>query len=753
MSWLGSRLLAGTRWALAKVFRGLFLLFVHTIYRKRVVGLENVPKRGAALLVCNHVSWLDALFLGLSIRRPIRFLVWTPYTQVRLLRLILWAFRSIPIAAEAGPRAIVKSLREASAALANGELVCIFAEGSITRTGFILPFQRGLEQVVKRSPAPIIPACLDRVWGSIFSYQGGKLLWKRPQRIPYPVTVAIGKPLPAATPAWQVRQAVQVLQADCFNLRKRRRKPAHRQFVRMACRHPFRSCMIDVMSKRKLNYGKTLTGAILLSRRLAPMLGTTPMVGLYLPTTLGGALANIAVALLGKTAVNLNYTASTEAIQSAVRQCNIRHVITAKAFREKQKHDLGPGVELIYLEDILATVTNLQRALTYLGILLRPGWWTEYVTLGLGRHNNDDIATVIFSSGSTGDPKGIVLSFHNVVSNVESMVQAIDPVPTDRILGILPFFHSFGYTVTLWLPLMIGASVAFYPDPRQAKEIGEACRRYGGTLVLATPTFLRLFYRRCDLDDFRSARLLITGAEKLPQPLAREFEEKFGVTPLEGYGCTELSPVVSCNVPNWERDGQRQIGHKPGTIGQPIPGVAVKIADPDTWQPLPPGQNGMLLVYGPNVMVGYLNRPEVTREAIRDGWYVTGDLARLDEDGFITITDRLARFSKVGGEMVPHQRVEDEIHRILSTTERVAAVTGVPDERKGERLVVLHTPLNGLNPQQLHQKLTGSGLPNLWLPGAKSYFEVQELPVLGSGKLDLQKVKKLALELSTQTSE
>jgi acyl-[acyl-carrier-protein]-phospholipid O-acyltransferase/long-chain-fatty-acid--[acyl-carrier-protein] ligase len=208
--------------------------------------------------------------------------------------------------------------------------------------------------------------------------------------------------------------------------------------------------------------------------------------------------------------------------------------------------------------------------------------------------------------------------------------------------------------------------------------------------------------------------------------------------------------VVSVNVPNWEQNGYRQIGNKPGSIGQPIPGVAAKVVDPATYEPLPCGQDGLLLVYGPNVMVGYLNRPEATREVVRDDWYVTGDIARMDEDGFITITDRLSRFSKIGGEMVPHQRVEDEIHAILQTTDRVCAVTGVPDERKGERLVVLHMPFNGLNLHQLHQRLAGSGLPNLWLPDLKGFYLVPELPVLGSGKLDLQKVKKLAMELSAK---
>jgi acyl-[acyl-carrier-protein]-phospholipid O-acyltransferase/long-chain-fatty-acid--[acyl-carrier-protein] ligase len=296
------------------------------------------------------------------------------------------------------------------------------------------------------------------------------------------------------------------------------------------------------------------------------------------------------------------------------------------------------------------------------------------------------------------------------------------------------------------VPLQVGASVIFHPDPRQGKEIGELSRKYGATIFVATPTFLRICLRRCDPGDFKTLRILMCGAEKLPQALADEFQQKFGVRPLEGYGCTELSPAAVVNVPDWEQRGVRQVGNKPGSIGQPLPGVAARIVNPETFEALPPGQEGLLLIYGPNVMKGYLNRPEATREAIRDGWYCTGDIAKYDEDGFITITDRLSRFSKIGGEMVPHQKVEDELHVILGTTERTCVVTGVPDESKGERLVVLHLALNGLDVHQLWQKLNSRGLPNLYIPKERDFYQIPELPILGTGKVDLKRIKEMALE-------
>jgi acyl-[acyl-carrier-protein]-phospholipid O-acyltransferase/long-chain-fatty-acid--[acyl-carrier-protein] ligase len=356
---------------------------------------------------------------------------------------------------------------------------------------------------------------------------------------------------------------------------------------------------------------------------------------------------------------------------------------------------------------------------------------------------------VIFSSGSTGDPKGVMLSHRNIAANCESMIQAIDPRPSDRLLGVLPFFHSFGYTVTLWVPLQVGASIVFHPDPRQAKEIGDLCRNHKCTIFLTTPTFLRLIYRRCEKGDFDSLRVLMCGAEKLPQPLAKDFEEKFGIQPLEGYGCTELSPAAIVNVPDWEEGGAKQIGNKPGTIGRPIPGVAAKIVQVETSEPLGPGQDGLLLVYGGNVMAGYLGKEQVTQESIHDGWYVTGDIAHYDEDGFITITDRLARFSKIGGEMVPHQKIEDELQAIAKSNDRIFVVTAVPDEKRGERLVVLYTPLpNGMDVRQLCRHLGERGLPNLWVPGERDFFPITEIPVLGSGKIDLKRVKDMALEMT-----
>jgi acyl-[acyl-carrier-protein]-phospholipid O-acyltransferase/long-chain-fatty-acid--[acyl-carrier-protein] ligase len=335
----------------------------------------------------------------------------------------------------------------------------------------------------------------------------------------------------------------------------------------------------------------------------------------------------------------------------------------------------------------------------------------------------------------------------------------------DCVLGILPFFHSFGFTGTLCLPAVLGVGAVYYPNPLDAKTIGPLVREYEITFLLATPTFLQLYLRGCSAEDFGSLRVVMTGAEKLPERLATAFEEQLGIRPLEGYGCTECAPAVAVNTNDFRRAGFRQVGMKRGKIGHPMPGVSVRIVDPQTMEPLSVGQPGLMLVYGPNVMQGYLGKPEKTAEVLLSGpqvsrtaslvtdpsrsgrWYVTGDIAAIDEDGFLQITDRLSRFSKIGGEMVPHIKVEERLHDLAGTTEQTFVVAGVPDEKKGERLVVLHK-LPDEKLKAVLEKLAQSDLPNLWKPRPDQFYHVDSFPMLGTGKLDLRKVKELAAEMA-----
>lgn len=467
-------------------------------------------------------------------------------------------------------------------------------------------------------------------------------------------------------------------------------------------------------------------------------------VGVLLPPSNGGAIVNAALALAGRVAVNLNYSVTSEVLNGCVRRAGIRRVLTSR--RVMDKLGLEIDAEIVYLEDFKAKVTTTDKAIAAAMAYATPLPVLQRM-LGVDKHTLDDELTVIFTSGSTGEPKGVVLTQRNIMSNVVGIEEVIHLDSGDVMLGVLPFFHSFGYTVTLWGPLTLDIHVAYHFSPLDAKQVGKLAGARGATILLATPTFLRSYLKRCTKEDFAKMDVVVAGAEKLPPALSDAFEEKFGVRPVEGYGATELAPLVSVNVPA-SRSRTSLVDSREGSVGQPVKDVQAKIVHPETFEPLPTGEEGMLLITGPNLMKGYLHDQEKTGNVIRDGWYVTGDIARLDDEGFIHITGRESRFSKIGGEMVPHVLVEEAIQSFLAPdddAEPVAVVTAVPDEKKGERLVVVHLPIDQ-PPKAICEHLASQNLPNLWIPSPDAFLQVEELPLLGSGKLDLKGLAKLALE-------
>jgi acyl-[acyl-carrier-protein]-phospholipid O-acyltransferase/long-chain-fatty-acid--[acyl-carrier-protein] ligase len=354
-------------------------------------------------------------------------------------------------------------------------------------------------------------------------------------------------------------------------------------------------------------------------------------------------------------------------------------------------------------------------------------------------------AVLLFTSGSTGEPKGVVVSHRNVVGNVSQFRQLLDATEDDAILASLPFFHTFGSTVTLWYPLIEGVPIVTYPNPLEAAKNAGLIERYKLTLLLATPTFLRGYLRKVEPDKLRSLRLVITGAEKLPLELAKNFEERFNQRVFEGYGLTETSPVVSVNLPEPQptKPGEQvQPSSRLGSVGKMAPGIAAEIREPETDRKLSLHETGMLWLRGVNIFEGYLHDPERTGDVLQGGWLKTGDLGRFDEDGFLYIEGRLSRFSKIGGEMVPHEAIESKIVDLLGLSgrdERPIAIMGVQDEAKGEALVLLSVVEVDL--AQLRKKLHETGVPNLWIP--KHVRRVESIPVLASGKLDLKKCREL----------
>ncbi|MFB3921482.1 MAG: AMP-binding protein [Terriglobia bacterium] len=718
-------------------------LLTHTIYRIQTRGLECLPARGGALLVCNHVSYIDPFLLGAPMWRYIRFIMLRRMYQKPFIHWFAKRMGAIPIDEDDPPRKIVESLREAQSRLRAGELVCIFAEGAMTRTGNILRFRRGLERIVRGTGAPIVPAHLDRVWGSIFSFERGRYFTKWPRRLRYPITVSFGPPLPPNATAFQARQAVVQLGASAFAHRDSTQRALPELFLNTAKRNWRRFAMADSLG-RNLSFGQALVGAMLFRRLIRERFRDDKMVGTLLPPMVPSALLNIGISLAGRIPVNLNYTSSSEALGAAIERCQIRTIFTSEKLLEKFSIEKRPG--MVMIEEVGRDFSKRDKALAYLLARLLPRFvlrrWLLPRASGL-----DSLATVIFSSGSTGVPKGVMLSHRNIVSNIEGIQQAISVDRHDCLLGILPLFHSFGFTAGLWLPMVCGLGVVYHTNPLEARRIGELCRKHRVTILVTTPTFCWSYVRQCSREEFGSLRIAVVGAEKMKPELGRAFKEKFGLEVYEGYGCTELSPVVAVGRPDYSDPDQTQVGHKPGTVGHPIPGVAVSVVNPDSFEDLGPDRDGLLLVKGPNVMVGYLGEPEKTRQVLReDGWYVSGDIARIDEDGFITITDRQSRFSKIAGEMVPHIRVEEALQKALGTSEPRVVLTSVPDAQKGEKLVVLHVELPA-SVDEILARLRDSGLPRLWLPRKENFYQIEAIPFLATGKLDLQRVKETAQRL------
>ncbi|MEZ6064249.1 MAG: acyl-[ACP]--phospholipid O-acyltransferase [Planctomycetaceae bacterium] len=732
----------------AAALRFVMWLMTHTIYRVRVEGQQNIPEHGGALIVANHVSFVDGLLMLTSTSRMVRFIVYADYTEKPLLRWMAKTMGVIPIKASSGARAIMQSIQSAREAVEQGEVVCIFPEGSISRNGTMQSFNRGMLKIVQGTGAPIIPAHLHGLWGSIFSFAGGKFFWKRPRRVPYPVRILFGTPIADPESVHQVRQAVERLGTESELMDRERRLIPVRQFIRQCKRRRSLPKIAD-SSGIELTGARTLAGALAMRRVLEREVfqADERAIGLLLPPSVGGALANLAVTLSGRTTANLNYTLSDDVLNFCVKEAGIRHVLTSRKFIERKPVDLQ-GAEFVYLEDIKEQIGPVDKALAGAAAYVLPAAAIDRL-LGLHKIAHDQPATIIFTSGSTGEPKGVVLSHANVAANIASVDQLLNLSTDDCLLGVLPFFHSFGFTVCLWLVMCFDARGVYHYNPLDAKMIGSLAEKHAMTILLATPTFLKMYLKRCTKEQFHKLNLVVVGAEKLPPDLGKEFEEKFGIYPTEGYGTTELSPVAACNVPVERLLDKSQIGAKPGTVGRPIPGVSARIVDPDTFADRGTDTEGLLLVRGANVMSGYLNHPEKTAEVIRDGWYVTGDFARIDNDGFIEITGRMSRFSKIGGEMVPHIRIEQELMRLVDADggrddpELKVAVTAVPCPNKGERLIVLHKPL-AMPIDELLKGMQSAGLPNLWLPSKDSFIEVESIPILGTGKLDLRGIKDVA---------
>ena len=505
--------------------------------------------------------------------------------------------------------------------------------------------------------------------------------------------------------------------------------------VRGLSRRATRVVLVDGgMGGRQLKAGLLLGAGLALARRIKRE-ETGSRVGIVLPPGAGGAIANLACVLAGKTPVNLNFTSGRAASDSAIRQSGLKTVITARAMEEKLGEHFPAADRKLDLGNMLQEGKPEVLVWSILALILPTGLLAQLA--GVSREGGDREAGLLFTSGSTGEPKGVVLTHRNILSNLTQIEGVLGDLKLGSVLGCLPLFHSFGFTVTLWWPLTGGPKVVTYPSPLDPQALGAVIAEHAVDLVVTTPTFLRTLMRRAGQEKLGKLRMVVTGAEKLPDSLRREFEQKIGVKVYEGYGMTEGSPVIAVNRPGAQKEG---------TVGRPVRGVEIRTVEEETGKVLLPGEAGILEFRGPNIFPGYLERPDLTEKVLRDGWYHSADFGRVDADGFLTIEGRRARFSKIGGEMVPHGLVEEHLLAWLKSKGvfheglQELMVTSVEDSKKGESLVVLHSC--PINPTEAEKALRDAGVPNLWIP--KKFIQVKAVPILASGKLDLAAGRKMA---------
>lgn len=515
-------------------------------------------------------------------------------------------------------------------------------------------------------------------------------------------------------------------------------------------KHGRANYVIDGKDNSKVGFDGILAAAIALSKYIKAET-KKQRVGIVLPPCTAGLIANVAVVLAGKTPVNLNFTAGRASVESAIKQSDLDRFLTADTFvRKMQGFPWPPTKQLVLLERLMPTLKGKISVWWALSKLLPTSLLAS--VLGVPRKGGNKEALLLFTSGSSGEPKGVMLTHRNLVANVSQFGTRLNRKSTDSILGCLPLFHSFGCTVTLWYPIICGLNVVYYPSPLEIKKLAELVEKHKVTVMIATPTFLRGYLRGVNREQLASIDLCVTGAEKLPQAVAEAFESRFGKVVLEGYGLTETSPVSNVNLPEIEAPADIHLtmpAGRAGSVGQLLPGLAVRITHVETGEPLPLHQSGIIWFKGPNVFTGYFNDPKRSAEVLDEhGWFRTGDVGRVDMDGFLYIEGRLSRFSKIGGEMVPHETVEETIVRTLGlegeSTRRVAVV-GVPDIDKGEALIMLTSMPGGPEHQeivQLRYRLIDKGVPPLWIP--KKMIRVVEIPVLASGKLDVKSCEKIA---------
>jgi len=748
--------LIGTLYTIYKLpqslVRYLTAFFFSSRYKVQVQGFDKIPSQGGVLLLGNHISWLDWAILQIACPRPVRYVMHRTIYKKWYLKWFFDFFGVIPISGGHSKTALTKI----GNLLKQGEVVCLFPEGSISRNGQLGEFKKGYELAVKEleeTDAVIVPFYLRGLWGTFFSRSNERLQQIRKQGWRNDVIVAFAHPISIKTTTVQIKSAVFDLSIEAWQEHTRCLEDIPHAWISQVKREPKRRCLIEAKGGLELNAISALTGAIGFSK-LIKKNSPEQNIGLLVPTSVGGLLVNMAALIGGKTVVNLNYTANINALISALHAADLKTIYTSSQFIKKLNQrgiDLTPlldKVKVLYLEDLKQQISTAQKIRILLSIRLFSASVLKRIYCASA--DLEKTAAILFSSGSEGKPKGVMLSHRNMIANIKQVSDVMDPQNEDVLMATLPLFHAFGITVTGIMPLLEGVPVVTHPDPTDVVNISKAIAQNKATLFCATSTFLRFFIKNKRVHPLMLAdlRLVIAGAERLNPEVREAFKLKFNKEIYEGYGTTECTPVASVNIQDRldTSDWRVQIGQKIGTVGLPLPGSSFRIVDPNSMQTLEAEEDGLILIGGTQVMQGYLNDPEKTAEVIieLDGvrWYKTGDKGHLDRDGFLTIIDRYSRFAKIGGEMISLGAIEQNIMPKLNNEDEILAIA-IRDEKKGEKVVLLY--VGESTEADINEVIKQADLNTLSKPS--KIIKVEVIPKLGTGKTDFNQAKQLVLDL------
>lgn len=757
--------------------KALVKVWLRVTYRLHKIGVDNIPKEGPVLLLGNHFTFIDALLIYCTSSRPVRFIADTDFLPKKnfLAKYVTRALNTIQFK-PGNRKSAVQMIRAAQEGLQNGEVICIFPEGALTRDTQVRAFQNGFLAILKKNPEiPIVPFGIVGFYGSRFSYAKMKG-YKAPRT--YRPCVIYGQPydLKAARDAGhsnaQISQRllhiVQELCVDACDFNKHPENvfllPPARAAIRSLRRYDKNKLFLADSTGKEVTSRRALLEILVLRNVCHRLCGKDKHVGVLLPTSVASVLVNAALTFDNRIPVNLNYTLTNEVLDYCINKVGVKKVLASSQLLKKLPK-LQLNAEMLILEKLAKTAIRPSDKLYAAFLSFLPTCLLERI-LGITKQKLSDTNTIVFTSGSTAMPKGTVLTNMNIIANCLSLLQVARPEKNDSIYGTLPFFHAFGYTVTLWFPLTQTHSCIYHFNPLDYKVVGATAKKYRPTLMVSTPTFARTYLRKCDSDDFSSINFPITGAEKTPKDLNEGWKEKFGYELNEGYGATETAPVSCVNTPTLRKPDNITPYHIDGAVGRANPNFVVKVVNSETGEEMPPNEPGMLYVKGNSVTPGYYEDPEHTSKIFKDGWYVSGDVARIDENNFVFITGRESRISKIGGEMAPHGLIEERLNEAIKVLEKEhgitpdedapsyhLVVTAVPDEKKGEKLVVLYEQLQ-FTPDEICKKASVLGLlPPLWIPSTVNFKQIDHIPVLGTGKLDLKGLKKTALEIYQLDSE